>query len=146
MATTTDTNRTLLHREIEQTFGRVPEWAKQLPDAALAGFWRVFSDFYLSETLIPKKYKELIGIGVSAATHCRYCTLFHTESARLQGASDQEIAEASMMAGVTMMGSTFINGQQIDYGQFAKETREIVTWVRQQMASRRPVREHHAQV
>jgi len=122
------------HREIEQTFGRVPEWIRDLPDTTVGGFWTLFRDFYLADTKIPNKYKELIGLGVSGATRCRYCALFHTELARLHGATDEEIAEASMMAGVTMMASTFLNAQQVDYEQFRKETVDIVAYVKNQQA------------
>lgn len=118
------------YREIEQTLGRVPEWIKQMPEGGASGFWGVARDFWLAETKIPNKYKELIGLAVSGATRCRYCTLFHTEAARLFGASDEEIAEASLMGAVTMMGSTFINAQQIDYEQFRKETLDIVRYVK----------------
>jgi AhpD family alkylhydroperoxidase len=115
--------------------GRVPEWVKTMPEVALSGFWGIFRDFYLAETKIPNKYKELIGLGVSGATRCRYCTLFHTEAARLAGATDDEISEASMMAGVTMMASTFINAQQVDYEKFHDETLAIVAHVRSAQAS-----------
>jgi AhpD family alkylhydroperoxidase len=144
MATIDKTNRALVHQEIETTLGRVPEWVKQIPDQALSGFWAMFRDFYLSETDIPAKYKELIGLAVSGATRCRYCALFHTEGARLHGATDREIAEASMMGGVTMMGSAFLNGQQIDYVHFRRETQEIVTWVSQHMSGAPKVAELHA--
>ena len=63
---------------------------------------------------------------VSGATRCRYCALFHTEAARLFGATDEEVAEASMMGALSMLGSTFINAQQIDYEKFRQETRDIV--------------------
>ncbi len=118
------------YREIEQTLGRVPEWIKQMPEGGASGFWGVARDFWLAETKIPNKYKELIGLAVSGATRCRYCTLFHTEAARLFGASDEEIAEASLMGAVTMLGSTFNNAQQIDYEQFRKETLDIVRYVK----------------
>jgi AhpD family alkylhydroperoxidase len=121
-----------MFREVESTFGRVPEWMRDIPESA-ASFWVLFRDFYLAETRIPNKYKELIGLGVSGATRCRYCALFHTEAARLHGASDEEIAEASMMAGVTMCASTFLNAQQADYESFADETRQIVAYVKKQM-------------
>ena len=71
---------------------------------------------------------------MSGATRCRYCTLFHTEAARLFGATDDEIAEASMMAAHTMSASTFVNAMQLDYEQFAKETKSIVAHVKNQMA------------
>ena len=64
-------------REIEEALGRVPEWAKKLPDEMLQGFWATMRDFQLAETRIPGKYKELIGLAVSGATRCRYCQYFH---------------------------------------------------------------------
>ncbi len=121
-------------REIEQTLGQVPTWMNQMPDGVLEGFWGSARDFWLAETEIPNKYKELIGLAVSGVTRCRYCTLFHSEAAKVFGATDAEIAEANAMAGLSMMGSTFINGQQIDYEQFQRETLEIVQYVRTQLA------------
>jgi AhpD family alkylhydroperoxidase len=132
MGTIEKTARTQVHHEITDSFGRVPDWTKQVPDPALVAVWQMFRDFYLADTTIPPKYKELIGLAVSGATRCRYSTLFHTERARLYGATDQEIGEAAMLAGVTMMASTFLNGQQVDYIMFKKETQEIVAWVREQ--------------
>ena len=115
-----------IRSEIEKMFGRVPSWVSEMPDSALEGFWTMMRDFQLAETAIPNKYKELIGLGVSGATRCRYCALFHTEAARLFGATDEEVAEASMMGALSMLGSTFINAQQIEYDKFRQETRDIV--------------------
>lgn len=120
-----------VHQEVEELFGQVPTWIKEIPDSAVSGFWSLERDFYLAETQIPNKYKELIGIAVSGATRCKYCSLFHTEAARLFGATDEEIREASMMAGVTMCASTFLNAQQIDYDEFRKETLEMVAFARE---------------
>jgi AhpD family alkylhydroperoxidase len=125
-------NRQAIHDEIKEAFGIVPEWLGDIPDTALSGFWGLFRDFYLAETAIPNKYKELIGLGVSGATRCRYCVLFHTEGARLHGATDDEIAEASMMAGVTMCGSSFLNAMDVDYEGFQRETEQIVAHVKKQ--------------
>ena len=143
MATMQSVNNAEIYREIEQALGSVPTWVKEVPDSALKGFWTTMRDFHLAETRIPNKYKELIGLGVAGATRCRYCALFHTEAARLFGATDEEIAEASMMAGFSMQTSTFLNAQQVDYEKFRKETIDIVKYVRRQQpqqpqASRQP--------
>lgn len=122
-----------LHREVKEKLGLVPEWFEVLPDGVASGFWSLAKDFWLAETKIPNKYKELIGLAVSGATRCRYCSLFHTEAARLFGATDDEIAEASAMGALTMFGSTFINAEQIDYEKFRKETKEIVAYVRKRL-------------
>lgn len=116
--------------EVEKAFGRVPAWLRDVPDTALDSVWGLMRDFYLAETSVPNKYKELIGIAVSGATRCRYCALFHTEAAKLYGATASEIAEASLMGGLTMQLSTFINAQQTDYEQFRKETADIVAYVK----------------
>ena len=119
------------YQEMQETFGKVPTWAQEIPEQALNGFWSMMRDFQLAETAIPNKYKELIGLAVAGATRCKYCTLFHTEAARLFGATDQEIREASMMAAHTMAASTFLNAQQIDYDQFRRETLDAIAYVRQ---------------
>jgi AhpD family alkylhydroperoxidase len=116
--------------EIKQAFGKIPGWVEELPPSALEGFWSTMRDFQLAETVLPNKYKELIGLGVAGATRCRYCALFHTEAARLFGASDAEIAEAAMMAAHTMSASTFLNAMQTDYDTFRRETLDAVAWVR----------------
>ncbi|BDG02125.1 carboxymuconolactone decarboxylase family protein [Anaeromyxobacter oryzae] len=121
-----------IKQEVKELFGLVPTWVNEMPDSALGGFWSLMRDFQLAETRIPNKYKELIGLAVSGATRCRYCTLFHTEAARLFGATDDEIAEASMMAAHTMGASTFLNAQQVDYEQFRNETLQAIAYARQQ--------------
>ena len=131
----TQSTKANVYKEVENMFGIVPTWVKQMPDSAIEGFWSIMRDFNLAETKIPNKYKELIGLGVAGATRCRYCALFHTEAARLNGATDEEIAEASMMAGHTMMASTFLNAQQIDYDVFRREMQEIVSYAKKQQTA-----------
>jgi AhpD family alkylhydroperoxidase len=124
------TDRKQVNTEVKELFGEVPSWFASIPDEAVGGFWQLMRDFQLGETRIPNKYKELIGLAVSGATRCRYCALFHTEAARLFGASDDEIAEASMMGAFTMAGSTFLNAQQVDYDEFRRETLDAVAYAR----------------
>lgn len=136
MATTN--KRVLIEQEIVETLGVVPEWSKSIPDAAIEGFWRTMKDFQLGETKIPNKYKELIGLAVSGATRCRYCQLFHVEAARLNGATEEEIAEACMMGAQTMSASTYLNAQGVDFEQFKKETLKIVNYVKAHAAAQPP--------
>jgi AhpD family alkylhydroperoxidase len=132
--------------EIEDTFGLVPTWIRQVPEAGLGALWSMMREFYIAESQIPNKYKELIGLAVAGATRCRYCALFHTEAARVYGATDAEIAEASLMGGVTMLASTFVNAEQTDFEEFRRETLDIVKHVTQKRRSdgkSRPMRAQH---
>lgn len=126
----TTTNVKAIHKEIEGMFGQVPHWIREMPESALGGFWASMRDFQLAETTLPNKTKELIGLAISGATRCRYCALFHTEAARLFGATDAEIAEAAAMAGHTMNASTFLNAMHVDYDEFRRETLDMIAYVR----------------
>ena len=121
-----------IREEIRQAFGKVPGWVEQMPPTLLEGFWSTMRDFQLAETAIPNKYKELIGLAVSGATRCKYCTLFHTEAAKLFGATDEEIREAAAMAAHTMSASTFVNAMQVDFEDFQRETLDAIAHVRRQ--------------
>src|SRR5437016_1954843 len=123
-----------VHADIRETLGLVPEFMAEVPDSLIETEWASFKTLVLSETAIPNKYKELIGLGVSGATRCRYCVYFHTESARLWGATDEEINEAALVAKNTMGWSTYLNTREFDYDRFVKEFDQIAEHVREQMA------------
>jgi AhpD family alkylhydroperoxidase len=131
--------RAEVDHDIEQTLGLVPTFFKDVPDYLIDTEWESFKRLQLSDqTAIPNKYKELIGLGVSGATRCRYCAYFHTEAARLFGATDEEIAEASLIAKNTMGWSTWLNTMQFDYDEFRREFDQIAAHVREQMTAGAP--------
>lgn len=107
--------------EIREEMGLVPTFFDEIPDELMEREWSLFRHFELDETHIPNKYKELIGIAVHAETKCRYCTLFHTEAARLFGATDEEIQEAVHYAKHTVGWSAYLNGIQQDFEEFRRE-------------------------
>ncbi|HLE48252.1 MAG TPA: carboxymuconolactone decarboxylase family protein [Candidatus Thermoplasmatota archaeon] len=122
-----------LKKEIEKTFGFVPSFALTTTPTGLRLWWSAVRDFQLSDkTALDGKTKELIGLGVSAQIPCHYCVLFHTEAARLNGATEDEIQEAIFMASVTRQGSTILNGAQLDNGVFEKEMVRIVNYLKNQ--------------
>ena len=126
-------------RDIEETLGLVPEFFRRVPDYLLPTEWASFKSLQLSDqTAIPNKYKELIGLAVSGATRCRYCCYFHTEAARLFGATDDEVTEAALIAKNTMGWSTYLNTLQFDYDQFVDEFDQVTAHVREQMAAGAP--------
>ncbi len=117
-------NRERVYAEMKEIFGLVPSFFKQIPDATLEHEWKLFKAIEIDDTSIPNKYKELIGIAISAATRCKYCTVFHTEMAKLNGATDKEIEEAVHYAKLSAGWSAYVNGMQVDYEQFKDEVRQ----------------------
>jgi len=109
--------------EIKALFGLVPTFLKTIPDSTLENEWELFKKIQVEPGAIPNKYRELIGLGLSAVSKCRYCTLFHTEMAKLFGATDKEIEEAVHYAKSSAGWSAYLNGMQVDYEQFKDELR-----------------------
>lgn len=110
-----------VYEEIEETFGLVPSFFKEVPDSSLELEWKLMKRLQFEEGPIPNKYRELIGVAMSAVTRCRYCSLFHTEMAKLYGATDAEIEDAVHFAKSSAGWSAYLNGLQIDYDQFKAE-------------------------
>jgi len=132
-------DRNDVDRDIEETLGLVPEFFRRVPDYLLPTEWASFKSLQLSDqTAIPNKYKELIGLAVSGATRCRYCCYFHTEAARLFGATEEEITEAALIAKNTMGWSTCLNTLQFNYDEFTAEFDQITEHIREQMAAGAP--------
>lgn len=120
-----------IYKDIEQTCGLVPEQFKVLPEESLEHDWELFKRYQLSDqTAIPAKYKQLIGLAVAGAIRCPYCTLFHTEAAKLMGATGAEIEEAVHLAKETAGWSTYLNGLRIDFDVFKDELRRIVDYAK----------------
>ncbi len=129
-------NREKIYEEIEEMFGLVPSMFKSIPDSSLELEWRLFKTVQFDEGPIPNKYRELIGVALSAITKCRYCAYFHTEIAKLNGASDAEIEDAVHYAKSTAGWSTYVNGLQIDYETFKDEVNRACEHVRSMKAGK----------
>lgn len=128
-------NRNEVYREIEGMFGLVPSMFKAVPDATLELEWKLFKQVQFEAGAIPNKYRELMGIALSAATKCHYCAFYHTELARLNGASEAEIEDALHYAKSSAGWSAYINGLQLDMETFKAEIRKACEYVRTKQAS-----------
>lgn len=121
----TSRSREEVEQEMKETLGLVPSFFRAIPDEFLDYEWELFNRLQLGETLIPNKYKELMGVALHSETKCDYCTLFHTEAAKLFGATDEEIQEAVHYAKMSLGWSAYLNGIRQDYDQFAEELERI---------------------
>jgi AhpD family alkylhydroperoxidase len=135
-----DMNREEVYKDIEEMFGFVPTFLKVVPDSSLDLEWQLLKRVQFEEGAIPNKYRELMGIAVSAATKCRYCALFHTEVAKLNGATDAEIEDAVHVAKSTAGWSTYIHGLQIDYNEFKDEVKRAADYIRSKQGAEKELR------
>ena len=123
-------DRETIYGEIKETLGLVPSFFKEVPDSLLEMEWGLFKKIELDAGPIPNKYRELLGIAISAVSKCRYCVFFHTEVAKLHGATDEEIEAAVHYAKSSAGWSAYVNGLQIDYDVFKEEVGSVCKFLR----------------
>jgi AhpD family alkylhydroperoxidase len=121
--------RQAVYSEITGMFGLVPEFFQRIPDETLELEWELMKRVQFQDGAIPNKYRELIGLGIAAATKCKYCAFFHTEIAKLHGATDAEIEDALHYAKSSAGWSAWLNGYQFDFERFRDEIKQVVAHV-----------------
>lgn len=111
--------------DIEKTLGIVPGFMRALPDNVLIQEWPLFKKYTLEETNIPAKYRELMGLAIAANIKCPYCQLFHKGAAKMNSATDEELAETVFLASHTARWSAIIHAQHYDQETFKREFEQI---------------------
>ncbi len=91
-----------------KNLGKLKLLETHAPEAMKA--FTAFDQAALAEGAIPKKYKELIALGVAFTTQCPYCIEIHTNNARRAGASDPEIAETILVSAALRAGGAITHG------------------------------------
>jgi len=133
-ATTTSTSNPELQKtydDIQKTLGIVPTFIKSFPTAGLPAAWEEMKSIQLSaSTVLPTRLKELIGLAVASQIPCHYCVYLHTEAAKVNGASEDEIKEAVAMAALTRHWGTYIGGMQINEFDSQKDADKIMVHMR----------------
>ncbi len=122
--------------DIERSLGIVPGFMRAVPADVLVAEWPLFKKYVLGESKVPAKYRELIGLVIAANIKCPYCQLFHKSAAKLRGATDEELAEATFLASFTSRWSAMIHAQHYDYDTFEKEVHQIGEHLKKAMSGK----------
>jgi AhpD family alkylhydroperoxidase len=75
--------------------------------------WKGFAEFdraAMADGAIPARTKELIAIAVAMTTQCPYCIEIHVDKAKKAGCTQEEIAEAVMVAAALRAGAAITHG------------------------------------
>jgi AhpD family alkylhydroperoxidase len=81
----------------------------ELAPAAFQGFV-AFDEAAFKDGAIPLKYKELIAVAVGLTTQCPYCIEIHSKKAKKAGATEQELAETTLIAAALRAGGAITHG------------------------------------
>ncbi len=91
---------------------------KKLPQLTAAAqpatdaFW-AYDKAALADGAIPKKYKELIALGIALTTQCVYCLEVHKKAAVKAGVTPEEIAEVIHVAAALRAGAAITHGTHL---------------------------------
>lgn len=85
---------------------------KHLAPEANAGF-QALDNVAFQDGAIPRKYKELMAIACAQLTQCPYCLEIHAKLARKHGATNEEIAEAAMVAVAMAAGAAYTHAAHV---------------------------------
>lgn len=91
-----------------KNLGKLKKMGELAPDA-----WKGFLAFdsaAFKEGAIPLKYKELMAIAVALTTQCPYCIEIHTKRAKQAGATQEELAETTLVAAALRAGGAVTHG------------------------------------
>jgi AhpD family alkylhydroperoxidase len=116
-------------KDIKKTMGVVLDQFKKIPHDVVPHEWALMKEYSFSETKIPAKYKELMGLAIAATIKCPYCIYFHTHAAKMNGATEDEIAETAFLARFTTGWSEMIHAASIDLEEFKKQIGEVETYL-----------------
>ncbi len=88
---------------------------KKIDELAPEGFkgFVAFDEAAFKEGAIPLKYKELMAVAVALTTQCPYCIEVHGKKARKAGATEQELAETTLVAAAIRAGGAMVHGTHV---------------------------------
>ncbi len=69
-----------------------------------------FDKAALEDGAIPARTKELMAVAVALTTQCPYCIEIHSKKARKLGATEQELAETTLVAAALRAGAAMTHG------------------------------------
>ena len=72
--------------------------------------FQAFDEAAIKSGVIPVKYKELMAVAVALTTQCPYCIEIHARRARAAGATEQELAETTLVAASLRAGGAVTHG------------------------------------
>src|SRR2546421_8230144 len=87
---------------------KLKKFGELAPDAFKA--FVAFDEAAFKGGAIPLKYKELMAVAVALTTQCPYCIEIHASRAKKAGATEQELAETTLIAAALRAGGAMTHG------------------------------------
>jgi AhpD family alkylhydroperoxidase len=84
----------------------------ELAPDSMHQFWN-FDNAVFNEGALSSVHKQLIAVAVALTTQCPYCMELHSKAARDAGASDEQLAEAALVAAAIRAGGAITHATHL---------------------------------
>jgi AhpD family alkylhydroperoxidase len=91
-------------KNLKKLDGETPE--------SMKAFW-AFDKAVFKEGAVSAVDKQLMAVAVALTTQCPYCIEIHTQEARKAGATDQQLAEAALVAAAIRAGGAITHAAHL---------------------------------
>lgn len=91
-----------------KNLGKLKRFGELAPEAFKS--FVQFDEAAFKHGVIPLRYKELMAVAVALTTQCPYCIEIHARKARQAGATEQELAETTLIAAALRAGAAMTHG------------------------------------
>ncbi|MGY5351838.1 carboxymuconolactone decarboxylase family protein [Wenyingzhuangia sp. IMCC45533] len=100
-----------MYYNLKDLFSKLGKLGKKAPEAMET--FMAFDQVVMQDGKIPKKYKELIALGVALTTQCHYCIDIHKDKAIEAGATEEELAEVTFVTAALRAGAAVTHGTHL---------------------------------
>lgn len=114
--------------DITDSFGFVPDWLNDMPDAVLEQYWDNHV-WLCNDSKLLHRDKVLIAFGAAAALHCAYRTPWHVAQMKLYELDDEQIQEASWVVQNVAGASAYLYGVGYSQEKFVQELDALVEYI-----------------
>ncbi len=101
-------------KAIHQEYGRVPlifERMAERPEVLISHL--LYKGAVAKTSSLDPKLVELISLAVGSALKCRHCVDFHIRAAAKKGATQEEVLEVILIAGLTANAAVLANAYRV---------------------------------
>ena len=110
-----------IYKDIEETLGGVGGYIEKLYDSQLELMWETTKQTFLSDMSLGLKVNALTALSAAYALDCEYWIEFHSQTARLAGASEENIQDVKKLSEFSAQWSQFLEGINYDFKQWKEE-------------------------
>ena len=122
-----------IYNDINETLGAIPGFISKLDDDHIGPIWEKTKKTFLSDMSCGMQVNALAALSAAYALECEYWIEFHSQTARLAGATEENIQDIKEISDFVATWSKFLKGINYDLNKFKEESTEAHQFIANKM-------------